>query len=502
MSCAPAQADPVAAAIWPNGPVGWDTYRRLDELPYLAPGSHTMQTSSVDKAGKNNDGAGGPLHAGGVGLVVAEDRGPGEIDSIWFTTRDYGAVRAMGNIRIELDGATVVDAPLQSLVDGKLGAPFVYPLVANAEQSPGGVYVKVPMPYRHDMRVSVAKELQYYHVDYRHFDTPDGVRTFDRADRAGDVLAMLRAAGARDPKPAAPGIATGRTVDLQPGESTTVATYLGPGSIRSLVLRGLDAAARAGLRLRVGFDGRTLVDSPVGEFFGAGVAARDVRALLFAADARSAGGSAVSWWPMPFAAGVHVDLVNTAAAPVRGIAAQVTIAPDVRWAAALATGRAGYFTARSHSGPTNPHRDWPIAHEFGPGKFVGLSQTFRGKRIDTGYMPKAPFFLEGNEHVHVDGSPAPQLNGTGTEDFYEAGWYFRKGTAYSAPLTGMPGVHAGPPCPDYCLSAYRLMLAESVNYRLALRFGMEHGPANDQPAEYSSTAFLYTSPLAVAAHLR
>ena len=113
-------------------------------------------------------------------------------------------VTALGTIRIELDGQTVIDAPLQSLVDGALGAPFVWPLVANAEQSPGGVYVKVPMPYRQSMRISVASHLEYYHVDYRQFSTADGVTTFSPSDPALDVLATLRAAGAVDPKPAAP----------------------------------------------------------------------------------------------------------------------------------------------------------------------------------------------------------------------------------------------------------------------------------------------------------
>jgi hypothetical protein len=46
---------------------------------------------------------------------------------------DGGNVSAMGTIRIDLDGHPVVNAPLQSLVDGALGAPFVFPLVANGE---------------------------------------------------------------------------------------------------------------------------------------------------------------------------------------------------------------------------------------------------------------------------------------------------------------------------------------------------------------------------------
>ena len=90
--------------------VGWDTYRHLDRLPYLSADTQTRQLSSFDRSGGNYDistgnknGNGGCLASGGAGCVVAEDRGAGEIDSIWFT-RDGGNVTALGNIRIDLDG--------------------------------------------------------------------------------------------------------------------------------------------------------------------------------------------------------------------------------------------------------------------------------------------------------------------------------------------------------------------------------------------------------------
>ncbi|MDX6282928.1 MAG: hypothetical protein QOH03_3999, partial [Kribbellaceae bacterium] len=133
-----------------NGPVGWDVYRRLDRLPELQTGVRTKQFSSFGRDGTNNDGFDGTyscLRTTAAGCVIAEDDGPGELASIWFT-RDEGDVRKIGKITVEVDGRTVLDAQLQDVVDGKLGAPFVYPLVANALQSSGGVYVRVPMPYQ------------------------------------------------------------------------------------------------------------------------------------------------------------------------------------------------------------------------------------------------------------------------------------------------------------------------------------------------------------------
>jgi Protein of unknown function (DUF2961) len=483
--------------------VGWDTYRHLDRLPYLSADTQAIQLSSFDRSGGNYDistgnknGSGGCLASGGAGCVVAEDRGAGEIDSIWFT-RDGGNVTALGNIRIDLDGQTVIDAPLQSLVDGALGAPFVWPLVANATQSPGGVYVKVPMPYRQSMRVSVASHLEYYHVDYRRFATAEGVNAFSPSDPASDVLATFRDAGTRDPKPAAPAATRSRRVNQIPASSgLRIAESNGSGSISALRLQLPQPADQllAGLRLQIEFDGRTMVDSPLGEFFGAGLGTDNVRSLMFATTPQPDGSlSLTAWWPMPFANAVHVTLVNTLGSPVTGIDSDVVFTPDPQWAPALADGRAGYFTARSHAGPTTVGQDWSFADEQGHGKFVGVSHTIRGGRIKTSFGDDSPYFLEGAERVYTDGSASPQWYGTGTEDFYEGGWYFHNGTIYSDPLTGQPDQRtATGGCADYCVAVYRLMLADAIDYHSAIRFGIEHGKRNMVQPDYSSTAFLYT----------
>ena len=485
--------------------VGWDIYRRLDRLPYLSADTQSLQLSSFDRSGGdfdistgNKNGSGGCLASGGAGCVIAEDHGAGEVDSIWFT-RDGGNVRAIGTIRIELDGQTVIDAPLQSLVDGALGAPFVWPLVANAAQSPGGVYIKVPMPYRQSMRISVASHLEYYHVDYRRFSTADGVSTFSPSDPALDVLATLRAAGTVDPKPSTPAAAhSDRVVELPAGAGLTIAESAGSGMISALRLQLPEPTDQllTGLRLQIEFDGQTMVDSPLGEFFGAGLGANNVRSLMFAAITQPGGALSLSeWWPMPFARTARITLVNTTGDPVPEIDSDVVTTADPQWAPALVSGRAGYFTARSHAGPTALGQDWLFADEPGHGKFVGVSHTIRGSRIKTSFSDDAPYFLEGAERVYTDGALSPQWYGTGTEDFYEGGWYFKNGKHFSAPLTGQPDQRtATAGCADYCVAAYRLMLAEAIDYHSAIRFGIEHGKRNMVQPEYSSTAFLYTQP--------
>ncbi|WP_157979939.1 DUF2961 domain-containing protein [Kribbella monticola] len=242
---APATGTPYAAATAVargagNGPVGWDVYRHLDRLPELQSGVRTKQFSSFGRDGTNNDGFDGTyscLRTTAAGCVIAEARGAGEIASIWFT-RDEGDVRKTGKITVEVDGRTVLDAQLQDVVDGKLGAPFVYPLVANALQTSGGVYLRVPMPYRKSMRVTVQNNPLFYHVDYREFPHATGVSTFDPTDKAEDVVALLKGFGTKDPKPAVPGARTTATpINLAPGKQVTLADSFGPGELSALRLK-------------------------------------------------------------------------------------------------------------------------------------------------------------------------------------------------------------------------------------------------------------------------
>ncbi|WP_158888835.1 DUF2961 domain-containing protein [Amycolatopsis anabasis] len=487
---------PALAAPAGNGPVGWETFRQLDRLPDLAsPGVETRQFSSFARDGSNNDGFNGTyscLRTDGSGCVLAEDSGPGEIGSIWFTQATNGLpagnVSATGWIRIELDGHAVVDRSLQELVDGRQGAPFSFPLVANAAQSSGGVYIKVPMPYRNSMRITVQHNPNFYHVTYRHFPTAEGVPTFQPGDRAEDVLAMLRNAGTRDPKPPAPGASTeARTADLPANASIPLARLSGTGTISALRLRlpdpVTDAARLGDLRLRLNFDGKSTVDSPVGEFFGGGLGETAVRSLMFAMDT-APGGWYSSWWPMPYRESATVELVNTGDAPINGIGSEVT------WAAAEHPADFGYFTTQSRAGRTVPGQDWTIADLGGRGRLVGVSHTMRG--LIGGENTRA--YLEGDERIRTDSAPSPQIYGTGTEDFYESGWYFNHGE-FSNPFNGNTRhrLHTAD-CAQECDATYRLLIGDQVAFDSALTFGIEHGQQNDVDADYGSTAYLYTRP--------
>lgn len=245
-------------------------------------------------------------------------------------------------------------------------------------------------------------------------------------------------------------------------------------------------ALLAGVRLQITFDGALTVDAPLGEFFGSGLGWYEVRSLMSRIDPEQQ--SMTSWWPMPYRQSAVVELVNTSTHPLEAVETSVS------WHRAPAnvrglgpSGNLGYFHATAARGPTAAGADWTFLDITGQGKLVGVSHTMEGAETEGNFRD----YLEGDERIYVDGSRTPQIHGTGTEDFYEGGWYFLHGP-FSLPFTGAPAHERERfGCVTECDSAYRLMIGDAVPFSTGLRFGIEHGPANDRAAQYGSTAYWY-----------
>ncbi len=249
-------------------------------------------------------------------------------------------------------------------------------------------------------------------------------------------------------------------------------------------------AVLEGARLQITFDGQTTVDAPIGEFFGSGLGKYDVRTLLFSIDDSSPGGWYTTWWPMPFMQSAVVRIVNQSGVPLQAGKIEVTFIADSAVTSGLRPeGHLGYFHATYHQTENVMGQDYVFLDTQGRGVFWGLTHTMRGESGNQrGY-------LEGNERVINDNLLSPAWNGTGTEDFYESGWYFRGGIPYSMPLTGNPAYNPGVDgFSNDTTGVYRLFPAEAISFGQRLRFTIQHGPVDDVPSNYSSVAFWYGQP--------
>jgi D-arabinan exo alpha-(1,3)/(1,5)-arabinofuranosidase (non-reducing end) len=485
---------PAGALAAGTGPIGWGSLLHVDLLPYLHRGVQTIQASSFDPTGRDDDGYSGQyscLRRVPEGCLMAEHKGPGEIDSVWSAGNEVGNVAVSGPLMIELDGHLVLNESWQQLALGHRVAPFVYPFALASNESWGGVSIDVPMPFRHEMRVISEFNPHYFHVVYRTFPSAHGLVTWSAKERvpAAALTEMLHA-GTRDPAHE-PGAATAaaRTFRLLPGQRVLLARLRGAGAITQLRLRfggytGDPVDLYRNARLLISFDGARTVDAPVGEFFGSGLGPARVRSLMFAMEPGS-NGWMTAWWPMPFASSAQISLENDSAVPIDAGRFNLRWHRAATWRTALGPrGDAAYFHAWGHAAPTEPGAYWRFVNVRGSGTFVGVTLTMMGQN--------PPGYLEGNELAYVDGEKTPQIQGTGTEDFFGAGWYFFD-HLFTLPLTGYTNHSTSDTGCAYgtCKAAYRVMIADAVPFKRSLLYEIEHGTGNVAPGYYSSTAYWY-----------
>jgi len=229
--------------------------------------------------------------------------------------------------------------------------------------------------------------------------------------------------------------------------------------------------------LRMYWDGEATpsVEVPVGDFFGVGFGEqRDYVSLPLS----ETSGGYNCYWPMPFHRAARWTLTNLSAATFMAywnidFTAQRALSKQVP-----------HFHAQwRRENPTTPGRSYTILEARGVGHFVGTALFMRGLATGSG-NPLA--FLEGDEQIVVDGAAEPAISGTGTEDYFNGGWYFEHAT-FSAPYAGAPIVDAA----TARVSAYRWHIEDAIPFRKSIRVAIEHGARNDSPGDYSSVAYFY-----------
>jgi len=463
-------------------PVGLEAIERFELVSKLRQGVRTYQYSSHDPSGANND-SGNYLYEVGNEHVLLDVKGPGCIYRFWFT----GPIN--GGIRIYFDGSStpLVDMGREEFFSGG-NVPFLAPLVGDNVVSSGGYYCYLPMPFRQGCRITTTGADHYYNITFQRFADDTGITTFTGTEDSWAARALWSNTGA-DPKPDPGNTTITDTVDLPVGSSVTMADISSPGIVQQLeiTIPGLTPGALSetilsGLQLEVLWDGspQASVDVPLGDFFGSGLGAATVDGLAVGMD----GERLYCFFPMPFASAALMRIVNASTVNVDDLSYTVRYT-------ALASGLqdVGRFHAKFLSEtPTATGRDYLILEETGAGHFVGVVQTLKGYGADR-------WHLEGDERIYVDGQLTPALYGTGTEDFYNGGWYFSHG-AFTLPVHGCPRRNYESPFLDTC---YRFFLSDLIPFTTSIRVGIEHGPRNDVSADIRSVAFYYKVPEPLAA---
>lgn len=265
---------------------------------------------------------------------------------------------------------------------------------------------------------------------------------------------------------------------VAPGETITLVDHRGAGIVRRwwLTIAPLDnREIQRQLIVRCYWDGESepSVEVPVSDFFGVGFGEWRQHVSL---PLNMTSGGYNSYWAMAFLKHARITVENRASIPVERLYYNIAVEAHDRLPDHLL-----YFHAQFRRTTTVRGEPVVLLDATGRGQYAGTvlsMQPLRSRRL---------WYLEGNERVFVDGEQTPSVLGTGTEDYFSAGWYFNTGP-YSAPYHGLTVKDAE----SGRINAYRWHIEDPIPFTRSLRFTIEHGGTNDTPGtDYSSVAFWY-----------
>jgi Fe-S-cluster containining protein len=472
----------------------WEVWHDLALLAVIPAGDRVVMRSSFCE-----DGCAFDRHSSGDSRflsfeegegVLFEGRGPGAVTRIWMTQGDDGVSRPLDPeiwIRIVVDGEVVVQLPLPEFFDGQ-APPFAPPLVSHRLLASGGNVSYVPIPYRDSCVVSLlgAEHAKIWFQITAHELDGGETEPFTGGEDLRGWRELLATEPGGDPWRGGPFPTTSGSVELRRNARVVIAALAGADVVNGVLLR-LPRRHWDDVELRLIVDGELRVAMPLSDFFGAGEDGADsVRSLLVGVTADE---DLYAYFPMPYFEGVMVELARGRS---RGRPKKMHVEYAVRRLGRHPDPDSGLFGAERHAVErTTPGSDHEVLSARGRGKWVGLVAWLgpvSGSSRD---------YLEGDERVVLDGAAAPQLHGTGVEDFFGGGFYFQVDhpgpLPFAHPLHGMADDRAEPDG-TVTTQMYRLMLTDAPVWRQSVQVGLECGPTNQTPLRARTVAYYYSSP--------
>lgn len=468
-------------------PVGVEELHRLDLLARFKHSTRIGMFSSYDRTGGNDDGFNGTYSFvrkdSDGGLVLAELDGPGALYRIWTPTPTDDWFEFF----IDGESEPRIRIRFRDLFSGSQ-PPFVSPIVGYGA---GGFFCYLPIPFEKSIKVVArAEQIRFYQINYAIYpsgtelNSYDGYQSPEDSDHLESAGRVFGAAGEDLSENAAPPGDAIRTAaisaSIQPGESQTLWSTNDGGRIVGLRLGRSDALSRKdrALVLKIYWEGdpEPAVLSPVGDFFGYSFAAPAARSMLLG----TREDMSYSFFPMPFDRSARIELSHDGE---HGPGVQVL--GEVMYSEMPRAPDEGRFHALwRRENPTVAGQPYEFLNTSGRGHVVGAALQAQGA------TPANTRFFEGDDVAWIDGELT--AHGTGSEDFFNGGWYNVIGrwmSRASFPLSG---------CLEYKnplsrTGGYRFLLTDSYPFRQNIRLTIEHGPeGNRESTDYSSVAYWYS----------
>jgi hypothetical protein len=458
----------------------------LHQLPLLPKRRVVREFSSHNRMGYNMD-CGNYLYIDSNGdAVIFDAAGPGCIRNIWVT----GVLQpACFKFYFDDDKIPRYEIDIEDFFSGQ-HSDFKPPLVSlecrgyhlGANSQAGNCFV--PIPFKDSLKIAVSGNHDFfYHFIWEQYpygtpiDTfPDNgsIEHFTKFWNQPDYIRYSGVAGKEN----------NISVDVLPSqEKVDIYNQQGSGYIGRIVIEApcADILLKE-VYLCMHWDNTPYkqVQAPIGAFFGVPLGATPIHSLPILVEPLPNDQIRLTcYWPMPYWKNAHIFLDNRSNVSIPQINAIIEVFPQ-----SFAEEECGYFTTLYRNGQTEHGRDWLFFESPGWGQFAGVVQTMFGGH-----------YCEGDEHFYIDGACSPQLNGTGSEDYYLACFWPNKkfdtpfaGCAYDVHLKG-----GGLKENAYLFPAayYRFHLEAPIPFYRSIDARIQHGGMSNIISHYTSLAFCY-----------
>ena len=265
-------------------------------------------------------------------------------------------------------------------------------------------------------------------------------------------------------------------INLKPGESEVIFNEQGPGVIKRIwvTIDSRDPYYLRKILLRIYWDNEDnpSVEVPIGDFFGCAYEYTHHTSQYIG---MSSGGY-YCYFPMPFNENARIEVVNESSEELYAFYYHINYyKQEDPWPL-----NTGYFHAQwNRDQRTTSDSNFVALTAEGKGQMVGMS--FNSQSYSGGL-----FYMEGDEMIYVDGEAYPSIYGTGMEDYFTSGWYFKNGE-YSAPYHGLVLLN------DSLgrITAYRHHIPDAIPFDEQIKVTYEHGHNNEEVADISTIVFWY-----------
>ncbi len=476
----------IAASTQTSPPAGADLLYRLDLLPAFRQSVRIGAVTSYDRTEGNDDGFSGTysfVRKENGNLVLADLKGPGAIYRIHTPTPTGDP------LEFYFDGESeprIKTTFLDMYLAGK--APFVKPF---SIVGGGGYTSYAPIPYAKSCKIVLkAPSFQFYDLNFATYAEGTAIESYNpKTDEATTKAASpvnKVFEGGRDSDLSTYTLPAGSAAKrepfekvLQAGKAVVLWQTAKGGRIGSLRLSPAEAfiGKDRDVLLRITWDGekKPAVLCPVGDFFGYAWGKPATGSCLLGTYKNTN----YCNMPMPFDRSAKIELVS-----LRTSGEPIVIVGEVVVGSAKRTKDEGKFYAYwNRENPTTNGKPYTFIETQGKGHLVGLALQAQGE------APGNTGFFEGDDKTTVDGELL--IHGTGSEDFFNGGWYDVPGRwdgPVALPLSG---------CMAYQKSlgrtgAYRFFIGDAYSFNKSLVQTIEHAPErNEGLTDYTSVAYLY-----------